>query len=181
MKSEFYKSNPNTIVGGGYFEEVVCRQKDFYKDLVKNKELSDEVKMIVSKILESIEIYEKQGSSREKGLCNSNYGVCLDFSNLYTKFCGHLNLPCESIRGSIDSENVNVAHQWNAIIIGDEIYHVDISSAIHCKDGSNNNTGEDFFGTYNDLCNVEGNKNRKMHGNQSEKIERLKSMGKNVK
>ncbi len=99
-----------------------------------------------------------------------------------TKFCNILDLPCESINGTIDSGDINVGHQWNAIMIDDKIYHVDISSAIHCKDGSNKeNTVEDFFGTYNDLCTAKGNRNRKIYERGLAKIDIMKSKCKNLK
>lgn len=83
---------------------------------------------------------------RYGNIFSTHYGVCLDFSKAFKEICNIFNLRCESVEGHIISNGINLAHAWNAIVVDDEIRFIDISSAIHSKDGTYpDNQPEDFF------------------------------------
>ena len=90
--------------------------------------------------------------------------------------CDAFKLPCESIGGHILSGDTNVGHAWNAIIVNGDIRYVDLSSAIHSKDGTYpNNTPEDFFNTNEQkLERVDNGKNRTLSEESKEKILEMK-------
>lgn len=102
----------------------------------------------------------------------SHYGVCQNFSMAFKEICDNFNLPCECVEGHILSDGINVGHAWNAIVVDDEIKFVDISSAIHSKDGTYpNNEPEDFFNVDEQQLNLHDNgKNRTLTEDAKEKI-----------
>ena len=93
----------------------------------------------------------------------SKYGACLEFSEIFLYLCLIFNLPCEVVNGSINSNNINVLHAWNAIIVNDELKYVDISSAIHCVDKTDAiHSKDDFFNkTFIELKNIDDTKELK--------------------
>lgn len=119
---------------------------------------------------------EKQFLDEEKeyqpgNLYITRYGVCENFAREFKDICDKLNLPCEIIRGQILSEGIECGHAWNAVMIKGKLKHIDISGAIHCKDGTNQeNTIEDFFlKTYDELIVIDNGKGRKI-SEESEKV-----------
>jgi len=92
----------------------------------------------------------------------THYGVCENFAQEYKDLCKRLNLPCEEVRGHILSDGVECGHAWNTIFIDGKLKHVDISAAIHCKDGTNTiNSPEDFFAkTFTELTEADHGANR---------------------
>ena len=112
---------------------------------------------------------EKQFLEEEKEYQHGNlymtrYGVCEDFAKEFKDICDKLNLPCEIIRGQILSDGVECGHAWNAVMINGKLKHIDISGAIHCKDGTNpENTIKDFFlKTFDELIAIDNGKGRKI-------------------
>lgn len=112
---------------------------------------------------------EKQYLEKEKeyeygNLYMTKYGVCEDFAREFKDICNKLNLQCEIIRGQILSNGVECSHAWNAVMINGKLKHIDISGAIHCRDGANlKNKPEDFFSkTYDELTKIDNGKNRKI-------------------
>lgn len=112
---------------------------------------------------------EKQYLEKEKeyeygNIYMTRYGVCENFAREFKDICNKLNLQCEIIRGQILSDGVECGHAWNAVMINGKLKHIDISGAIHCKDGTNlENKPEDFFAkTFNELTKIDNGKNRKM-------------------
>ena len=125
-----------------------------------------------------IEFNEKEQQFRNKekeyqhgNLYITRYGVCEGVAREFKEICDKLNLPCEIIRGQILSEGIECGHAWNAVMINGKLKHIDISSAIHCKDGTNQeNTIEDFFlKTYDELIVIDNGKGRKI-SEESEKV-----------
>ncbi len=119
---------------------------------------------------------EKQFFDEEKeyqpgNLYITRYGVCENFAREFKYICDKLNLPCEIISGQILSEGIECGHAWNAVMINGKLKHIDISSAIHCKDGTNQeNKIEDFFlKTYDELIVIDNGKGRKI-SEESEKV-----------
>lgn len=112
---------------------------------------------------------EKQFLEKEKGYKHGNlymtrYGVCEDFAKEFKDICDKLNLPCEIIRGQILSDGVECGHAWNVVMINGKLKHIDISGAIHCKDGTNpeNTTDEFFLKTFDELISIDKGKGRKI-------------------
>lgn len=112
---------------------------------------------------------EKQFLEKEKGYKHGNlymtrYGVCEDFAKEFKDICDKLNLPCEIIRGQILSDGVECGHAWNVVMINGKLKHIDISGAIHCKDGTNpeNTTDEFFLKTFDELIAIDKGKGRKI-------------------
>lgn len=112
---------------------------------------------------------EKQFLETEKEYSYGNlyvtgYGVCENFAREFKDICDKLNLQCEIIRGQILSDGVECGHAWNAVMINGKLRHIDISGAIHCKDGTNfENKQEDFFAkTFDELTKIDNGKNRKI-------------------
>jgi len=112
---------------------------------------------------------EKQFLEKEKeysygNLYMTGYGVCENFAREFKDICNKLNLQCEIIRGQILSDGVECGHAWNAVMINGKLRHIDISGAIHCKDGTNfENKQEDFFAkTFDELTKIDNGKNRKI-------------------
>lgn len=113
---------------------------------------------------------------RPGNLFVTHYGVCLNFSTAFKEICDEFNLPCEHVSGHIVSEGINLGHAWNAIAVDDEIRFIDISSAIHSKDGTYpNNKPEDFFNVNLQQLEIADNgKNRVLTEASKEKIEEMK-------
>lgn len=112
---------------------------------------------------------EKQFLEKEKeykygNLYMTRYGVCENFAREFKDICDKLNLQCEIIRGQILSDGVECGHAWNVVMINGKLKHIDISGAIHCKDGTNlENQPEDFFAkTFDELIKIDNGKNRKI-------------------
>ena len=112
---------------------------------------------------------EKQFLEEEKeyqhgDLYMTRYGVCENFAREFKDICDKLNLPCEIIRGQILSDGVECGHAWNAVMINGKLKHIDVSSAIHCKDGTNpENTANQFFlKTFEELITIDNGKGRKI-------------------
>lgn len=147
------------------------RRKKFLEDSKNNTDIPNEAIVQTQKIIKHLEECEKC-RQKEKGFISgdtdsvwlSKYGVCMNFAEIYEFLCEKFSLPCKHIQGSIDSEEYNVGHAWNAIMINGKLKYVDISSAIHCKDKSNTiNLPEDFFGkTFEELQTIDGGKNRRI-------------------
>lgn len=94
----------------------------------------------------------------------TRYGVCEDFARVFKDICDRLNLQCEIVIGQILSDGVECSHAWNAVMINGKLKHIDISSAIHCIDGTNlENKPEDFFAkTFDELVETDNGKKRKI-------------------
>ena len=152
------------------FDTMLKEVDEEYRTTIINFTKYKLVMFVMAKIME-IEDVEKC-KQKEKGFMSGNtdsvwsskYGVCMNFAEIYEFLCEKFSLPCKYIQGSIDSKGYNVGHAWNAIMINGKLKHVDISSAIHCKDRSNTiNLPEDFFGkTFEELQTIDGGKNRKI-------------------
>lgn len=146
-------------------------RRKFLEDSKNNPDIPDEVITQTQRIINHLEEYERC-KQNENGFTSGNtdsvwlsqYGVCMNFAEIYEFLCNQFSLPCKHIQGSIDSEDYNVGHAWNAIMINGKLKYVDISSAIHCKDKHNPiNTPEDFFAkTFEELNTIDGKKNRKI-------------------
>jgi len=119
---------------------------------------------------------EKQFLEEEKeyqygNLYLTRYGVCENFAREFKDICDELNLSCEIIRGQILSDGIECSHAWNAVMINGKLKHIDVSGAIHCKDGTNpeNTTDEFFLKTFDELIAIDNGKGRKI-SEDSEKI-----------
>lgn len=147
-----------------------------------NPEIPKESIIKTKKIIKFLEENEKY-KTKEKGFISGNtdstwtsqYGVCMNFAEIYKFLCEKFSLPCTYIEGSIDSGEYNVGHAWNAIMVNDKLKYVDISSAIHCVDGHDTgHNSQDFFGkTFEELQEIDGSKNRKISDGYKEKITQL--------
>ena len=146
-------------------------RRNFLEYSKNNTDIPDDAIAETQKIIKQLEEYERCKQT-ENGFISGNtdtvwlsqYGVCMNFAEIYEFLCNEFSLPCKHIQGSIDSGDYNVGHAWNAIMVNGKLKYVDISSAIHCKDKSNPiNVPEDFFAkTFDELKNIDGGKNRKM-------------------
>lgn len=146
-------------------------RRKFLENSKSNTDIPDEVITQTQRIINHLEDYERC-KQNENGFTSGNtdsvwlsqYGVCINFAEIYEFLCTQFSLPCKHIQGSIDSGDYNVGHAWNAIMINGKLKYVDISSAIHCKDKSNPiNIPEDFFAkTFEELNTIDGKKNRKI-------------------
>lgn len=147
-----------------------------------NPEIPKESIIRTKKIIKLLEENEKY-KTKENGFISGNtdstwtsqYGVCMNFAEIYKFLCEKFSLPCAYIEGSIDSGEYNVGHAWNAIMVHDKLKYVDISSAIHCVDGHDiGHNSQDFFGkTFEELQEIDGGKNRRIRDDYKEKITQL--------
>ena len=120
---------------------------------------------------------EKQFLDGEKEYQSGNlyitrYGVCENFAREFKDICDKLDLPCEIIRGQILSDGVECGHAWNAVMINGKLKHIDISGAIHCKDGTNpENTIKDYFlKNFDELIAIDNGKGRKISEDSEKNI-----------
>lgn len=132
------------------------------------------------RIIEFLEKSEKCKKTEKEGFGDiktwiSKYGVCQNFAVIYESLCKRFGLPCRYIEGTIDSGEFNVGHAWNAIMVNGKVKYVDISSAIHCKDGSNKeNTVEDFFSkSFEELKNIDNGKKREIKEDSIKQIQKM--------
>ena len=142
----------------------------------ENKELLDLMEN-AQKYYSSAQQFKNNNRNYRCGnLFATRYGVCQNFSTAFKEICDEFKLPCESIGGHILSDGINVGHAWNAIAVDDEIRFIDISSAIHSKDGTYvNNKPEDFFNVnLQQLEMADNGKNRTLTDESKEKIEQMK-------
>lgn len=146
-------------------------------DIEKSRALLKQL-YLEKKYPELISLKQKEISFREKknyfveheksyeygNMYITKYGVCENFAKEFKDICNKLGLQCEVVRGHILSDGVECGHAWNAIMIDGKLRHVDISSAIHCKDGTNlENKPEDFFAkTFDELKEIDNGKQRKI-------------------
>lgn len=147
-------------------------RKRYLEIAQNNADMTQDAIKYSQKIVEFLENYEKC-KLEEKGfnpndietVWLSKYGVCLNFACIYEFLCNKFELPCKYIQGTIDSGDYNVGHAWNAIMVNGKLRYVDISSAIHCKDGTNpkNHINDYFCKSYEELQRVDGGKNRKVN------------------
>lgn len=157
-------------------------RKRYLNDSKDNPEIPNESIIETQKIIGILNEYEKC-KTKENGFISGNtdstwtsqYGVCMNFAEIYEFLCNKFSLPCRYIEGSIDSGEYNVGHAWNAIMINGKLKYVDISSAIHCIDGHDTkHKAQDFFGkTYEELQRTDGDRNRKISEGYKEKITQL--------
>lgn len=157
-------------------------RKRFLEKAKKDSTIPKEAIESSEKIVDFLE-KERKYKKRENGYCNrdsssiwvSNYGVCKDFASIYKTLCNEFGLKCEQVIGGIESENYYVGHAWNAIILGEKSRYVDVSSAIHCKDGTNkSNVINDFFAkTFDELLKIDNERNREINENSYKKIEAM--------
>lgn len=125
----------------------------------------------------SAQQFENSSENYKYGnLFETHYGICQNFSLAFKEICDEFGLPCESIGGQILSDGINLGHAWNAIAIDEEIRFIDISSALHSKDGTYpNNKPEDFFNVnWQQLVIADNGKNRALTEASKEKIEEMK-------
>lgn len=110
------------------------------------------------------QFFEKEKNYKHGNLYMTRYGVCENFAREFKDICDKLNLPCEIIRGQILSDGVECGHAWNAVMINGKLKHIDVSGAIHCKDGTNleNTTDEFFLKTFDELIAIDKGKGRKI-------------------
>lgn len=105
----------------------------------------------------------------------SKYGVCHNFAVIYESLCKRFGLLCRYVEGTIDSKGFNVGHAWNAIMVNGKVKYVDISSAIHCKDGNDKeNNVEDFFNkSFDGLKTIDNGKNRLLKEDSIKQIQKM--------
>lgn len=143
-------------------------------------ELPEEVIKLSEELIDAIiksnlEKQKEEKISKTSEPWISRYGVCNDFANIYDFICKRFNLPSKVIKGHIDSNNYNVGHAWNAVIYDGETKHIDVSSAIHCKDGHNSlNDIYDYFGkTFEELLKIDNGSNRTITKESQARIEEM--------
>lgn len=147
-------------------------RKNFLEEAKNNPNISDDAIIHSQKIVDFLE-NESKCRQKENGYDKSNnidtawtsqYGVCQSFATIFGFLCNEFNLPCKYIEGSIDSNGYNVGHAWNVVMINGKLKHIDISGAIHCKDGTySENTTDDFFlKTFDELIAIDNGKGRKI-------------------
>ncbi len=151
-------------------------RKKFLKEIPNLSDIPKEEKEYTRRIVELLEKSEECKQTEKEGdTWISKYGVCQNFAAIYESLCKRFGLQCRYIEGTIDSENFNVGHAWNAIMVNGKVRYVDISGAIHCKDGTNpENSIEDFFNkSFEELKTVDNGKNRKIKDHSIEEIQRM--------
>ena len=192
----------DTEIAFEYFRKAFSSYRNILRPYIKNIENYSQMSHFeqVHKILEQIptdesheELLELMKSAEEYysranefkknnknyrygNLYITKYGVCQNFATAFKEMCDAFGLPSEIIGGHILSGDANVGHAWNAIMVNGDIRYVDLSSAIHSKDGTYpNNTPEDFFNTNEQkLERVDNGKNRTLSEESKEKILEMK-------
>ena len=155
------------------------RTKRLMEQIPRNEENKEMLEIIENayKYYHSAKQFEHNNKDYKCGdLYETEYGVCQNFSIAFKEICDEFGLTCEKIVGHILSDGLNVGHAWNAIAIDEEIKFIDISSAIHSKDGTYpNNKPEDFFNVnWQQLLIADNGKNRTLTESSKEKIEEMK-------
>ena len=127
--------------------------------------------------------YYKNNNIPKGDMFESGYGVCRNFSDNFKDLCGKFNLPCEIVIGQILSNGNMLSHEWNAIVVDNEIKFVDISGAIHSKDGTYKNTSIDDYinKSYDELLEVDNGKNRTINDESMNNISLLLPNNKTLK
>lgn len=192
----------DTEIAFEYFRKAFSSYRNILRPYVKNIENYSQMSHFeqVHKILEQIptdesheELLELMKSAEEYysranefkknnknyrygNLYITKYGVCQNFATAFKEMCDAFGLPSEIIGGHILSGDANVGHAWNAIMVNGDIRYVDISSAIHSKDGTYpNNTPEDFFDiNEQELDRSDNGKNRTLSEESKAKIVEMK-------
>lgn len=195
-------STLDSAKGYGYFKEIslkyrkhlipITSQIDGYvklselekcnrllEELQKENNPNNELITLIEnarKCYESAEKIKSRKDYRLGDLFATKYGVCRDFAAAFKDVCDEFNLPCEFITGSILSDGVEVGHAWNAILDNGEVKFIDISAAIHSKDGSYpENEPEDFFNvSFSDLNVADNGKERRLYDKSKNIIEEMK-------
>lgn len=154
-------------------------RKGFLEEMQNNPKIPKEAIIHSQRIVEFLKnqnecMLKENGYDKNNDIdtaWTSQYGVCKSFASIYEFLCNNFNLPCKYIEGNINSNGYNVGHAWNVVMINGKLKHIDISSAIHCKDKTNQeNTVEDFFlKTYDELIAIDNGKSREITEN-SEKV-----------
>ena len=145
---------------------------------LRNEKLTEEVIILLinAKLYrEKEEEYYKNNNIPKGNMFESGYGVCKNFSDNFKDLCGKFNLPCEIVQGQIQSNSCMLSHMWNAIVVDNELKFVDISGAIHSKDGTYKDTSiDDYFNkTYDELLEVDNGKNRTINDESMNNISSL--------
>lgn len=155
-------------------------RRNFLEAFPELPEVPEEEKEYTRRIVEFLEQSEECKKSEGIGYKDENSwlsknGVCLNFALIYESLCKKFDLPCRSVLGWIDSREFKVGHAWNAIMVKGKIKYVDISSAIHCKDGTDKNHKiEDFFGkSFGELKEIDNGRNRKIFDNSKKEIKEM--------
>lgn len=151
-------------------------RKKFLEAIPNLSDIPEEEMQYTRRIVELLEKSEQCKKSEKQGdTWISKYGVCQNFAVMYESLCKRFGLPCRYIEGTIDSEGFNVGHAWNAIMVNGKVRYVDVSGAIHCKDGTNQeNNIEDFFNkSFEELKNIDNGKNRKIKDYSIEEIQKM--------
>lgn len=192
----------DTEIAFEYFRKAFSSYRNILRPYIKNIENYSQMSHFeqVHKILEQIptdesheELLELMKSAEEYysranefkknnknyrygNLYITKYGVCQNFATAFKEMCDAFGLPSEIIGGHILSGDANVGHAWNAIMVNGDIRYVDISSAIHSKDGTYpNNTPEDFFDiNEQELDRSDNGKNRTLSEESKAKIVEMK-------
>ncbi len=151
-------------------------RKNFLEAIPNLSDIPEEERQYTRRIVELLEKSEQCKKSEKQGdTWISKYGVCQDFAVMYESLCKRFGLPCRYIEGTINSEGFNVGHAWNAIMVNGKVRYVDVSGAIHCEDGTNQeNNIEDFFNkSFEELKNVDNGRNRKIYDYSLKQIQEI--------
>ena len=149
-------------------------RKSFLEAIPNLSDIPEEEQEYTRRIVELLEKSEKcKGTEIDGDTWISKFGVCQNFAVMYQTLCQRFGLPCRYIEGTIDSDTFNVGHAWNAIMVNGKVRYVDISGAIHCKDGNNKeNSVEDFFNkSFEELKKIDNGRNREIKAYSLEQIE----------
>ena len=146
-------------------------RKEFVEESQNNPNIPREAIEYSQRIIYFLEEREKY-KKKEKGYNSkdidttwtSQYGVCRSFALIYEFLCEKMGLPCKYIEGDINSNGYCLGHAWNVVMINGKLKHIDISSAVHCKDGTNlENTVDDFFlKTFDELLKIDNGRERRI-------------------
>jgi len=170
-----YISNITNYNNMNRFEQIQALVEQIPTD-ESHKELLDLMKSAEMYYSKLNEFKNNSRNYRYGNLYITKYGVCQDFANAFKEICDEFKLPCDTIEGHIMAGDANVGHAWNAIVIDNEIRFIDISSAIHSKDGTYLDTrAEDFFNVNEqELEAIDNGKNRTLTEESKEKLLEMK-------
>ena len=144
----------------------LCKENKEYAELVSLKQ-----KEIDCRIKEKKAI-EEDKEHKHGDLYITRYGICNDFAKEYKELCSVFDLPCEVVRGQILSNGIECGHAWNVVMINGKLKHIDISGAIHCNDGTDqeNIVYNFFLKTFSELTAIDKGKNRKISDDSEKEI-----------
>jgi len=139
-KQTIFGTKSNTIV---MFPNYLTTKPEYDEQMTEIDAKADEV---IADIDESLTDYEKAKTVYEKIIALTDYdetlnytdtlaatlltgrATCNGYASTFTYLLQKLNIPCVTVSGTVNFNNVNNAHAWNIMLLDDNNYLVDATN-----------------------------------------------------